>query len=476
MKKPKKVYLYKIGRFQEDFEYVFPEIKVVKYITEESKFRYNLKECVRLASLRKKTKELIVICDRKNKETTSRFNKLGFIEKKHYMYLEDFADFLNYKLSKKEEKEHKIFNQVFEGECKKNPPTNSELFKRMMYTDPTYSLKCYSPFRYLQIQTEGSVYPCCGDMWATENIGNIYYNNPNKIWNSKRARIFRLSIINKTYAFCNLNNCPLELNKFEDNTPREKHICESEYPEEICVAFDKTCNLKCKSCRNSSVNENNNANKQKMYDKIIKKFFKNKWLTKADKLVMSSQGEVFFSNAYKKILFSNELKKRKSITIHTNGILLNQENIDKLCEQYEDISFYISLDSITDKIYENIRFGGKMKILKRNLELLSKAKQEGKIREVNILCVLQKSNFKELPEMAKFVIDLKFDTFDISKICNWGTYTDKEFNEISMYDDKGKPKAELAKILSDPIFKSDKIKFVGNVIVNKDLNAKKLVN
>ena len=82
---------------------------------------------------------------------------------------------------------------------------------------------------------------------------------------------------------------------------------------------------------------------------------------------MSSQGEVFFSNAYKKILFSNELKKRNSITIHTNGILLTQENIDKLCRQYKDISFYISLDSITDETYENIRFGGKMKILKRKI-------------------------------------------------------------------------------------------------------------
>ena len=35
MKKYRRVYLYKLGRYQQDFEYLFPKIKIKKYIVDD---------------------------------------------------------------------------------------------------------------------------------------------------------------------------------------------------------------------------------------------------------------------------------------------------------------------------------------------------------------------------------------------------------------------------------------------------------
>ena len=91
-------------------------------------------------------------------------------------------------------------------------------------------------------------------------------------------------------------------------------------------------------------------------------------------------------------------------------------------------------------------------------------KQAGKVNYVCFVVTLQKDNYKELPDIAKFAIDLKFDRLDINKIANWGCFTDEEYKQISMYDENGNPKPELEEVLKNPIFKSKEIQFVGNAL------------
>lgn len=465
MKIYKKVILYKLGRYQEDFEYIFPNIKIEKYITDKKISNYNNKKCICIKDLNKKQKTIIVICDRKNNKITKQFDKLKFKEYKDYIFLEDFAKILDQKttirtrildyLYKKYKKES------FEPYCL----SNSEMFKKMIYTDAQDSFKCLQPFEYAQIQKFGFVFPCC-EGWALENIGNILYSTPKKVWNSTRARIYRLSIINKTYSFCSFENCPY-LNKKIKQDIRFEDLEVKKTPKRICIAFDDSCNLKCKSCRNCFLNNNHKKKYIYINNNIIKKLKKSKWLNNSEHLIMASNGEVFFSKFYKKILFSDKITKRDSICIHTNGTLLTKKILDKLCSKYKDISFFISLDACTQETYKKLRFGGNFNILKRNLEYISQAKKEGKIKYVSILFVLQSANYKELIDTAKLAIKLNFDRLDVTKIMNWGTFTEEEFKKVSMFDENDKPKKELIEVLKNPIFDSKDIEFWGNVLTKK---------
>ncbi len=66
--------------------------------------------------------------------------------------------------------------------------------------------------------------------------------------------------------------------------------------------------------------------------------------------------------------------------------------------------------------------------------------------------IVQKANYKEIPEFIKWGKEMGFDVVYLSHIWNWGTFSDEEFeNNVSMFDRTGKMKKELAAVLEDPI-------------------------
>ena len=467
MKKLKKVYLYKLGRHQEDFEYMFPNIQIINYIVDEKSKPHNGIECIELKNIDKnKLKNLIVICDRRINEIRERFESLGLLEHKHFIFLEELGKLLDEEEKKETIKLNKL-KEKYQTEMINFSTSISEMFKKMIYTDCEHNLNCREPFRNAIIATDGFIYPCCQGA-TEEHIGSLLTKSAEKVWNSTRARLFRLSIINKTYAFCNLNLCRLCETDVNKGVERRTDLKVCKVPEYTVMAFDTTCNLKCKSCRTCVMNENNNPIKSKLYDNITKKLFDSNWLSQTKQLVMATQGEVFFSRAYKNILFSNKLKDLNLIIIHTNGTLLTKEIFDTMYDNLKKnnvnlIYFNVSVDSIEKETYETLRLGGNMKVLKRNLENLSLARKEGKVSCVSIIFVLQRANYKELPKLAKYMIELGFDRLEVQKIFNWGTYSNEEFKEISMFDENDNPKPELVKVLQDPIFQSKDIMFVGNV-------------
>lgn len=472
MKKYKSVMLYKLGRFQEDFEYLFPEIKIDKYIVETDETYHNYIECVKLKYLKKPLKSLIVICDRKNNEITKKFRKANLIENKDFMYFEDFGKIIDENLSPRKEKIISKYKEEHDIDLSMNDISNSEMLKKMIYTDSIHNINCNHPFRYAQIERDGNVWPCC-PIFAEHHLGNIFQTSPKKVWHSKRARLFRLSIINKTYAFCNLNLCKLCESDINKDKERIDDLVPVDVPEQIVVAYDQTCNLRCKSCRSCSVNHNNDKAHYHVCNVMTKKLANDGWFSKTGTLVVAAQGEVFFSKAYQDILNSKKIAGLNTIIIHTNGILLTPKKLDQLCESFQkkkvkNICINISVDSITDEIYESLRPGGNMKILKRNLEYLSKARQDGRIGYISMIVVVQRANYKELADIARYAIDLKIDQLDVQTIMNYGTYTDEEFEDISMFDKNGNMKPELAEVLKDPVFKSTEINYVGNLDLFKN--------
>ena len=68
--------------------------------------------------------------------------------------------------------------------------------------------------------------------------------------------------------------------------------------------------------------------------------------------------------------------------------------------------------------------------------------------------IVQKANYKEIPEFIRWAKEKGFDGVNLSHIRNWGTYGDTDFyNNVSMFDRNGKMKPELAAVLEDPVCK-----------------------
>lgn len=460
--KRKRVLIYGTERLKKDFIYLFPKAKIygeIEDINTKNSNGYTL-DNIDKKSLKGK---IIVICKRKEFELIEKLYNKGLKENKHYIFFEDLGYLFNDKIDEFTYKVLKFLFSKFRNREFREYIPNSFYLKKMIYTDSIENFECDYPFKYMQIQLNTFVFPCC-EGWTEKELGSILIKKLKSIWTSKTATLFRLSIINRTYIFCNPNTCPF-LTKETKKTDKRYEKETPKIPEEINVSIDSSCNLKCKSCRKNQTNITGGP-RYLMLKYLSNKILKSPYVVGSKEIIMASQGEVFFSKTYRRMLFNSNLTKRDSITIHTNGTLLTKKNLDRLTSIYKNINVLISVDAAKEETYKKIRIGGNFKALTKNLNNLSIAKKEGKINKVTLLYVVQKDNYKEMVEFIKKTKELGFDKINFSKIENWDTYTEKEFRKVSMFDINDNPKKELLKVLENPIFDDE--------IVDKKTNILKI--
>ncbi|WP_113672564.1 radical SAM protein [Vallitalea guaymasensis] len=325
----------------------------------------------------------------------------------------------------------------------------SQMFKKTYYAKSINGPECSRPFDFSQIMWNGHY--CCCPEWVKVPIGNPYTDTPDEAWNSMIAKIFRLSILNNTYSFCNLDKCP----KPREKIMKTNNLHKAQIPIELSIAIDDSCNLRCDSCRTKLRMLNSWEKNERRA--IVTKIIGSGWMQKTNMLTIGGNGEVFASDLYQELLFHPIQKERDSIYILTNGNLLTKDKIDKLKEIYNHITVSISIDAATEETYKKVRRGGNWKKLNENLKILSIEKEKKRIDIVEINMVVQKQNYKEMISFINLAKYYKFDKVFFSRILNWGTYSDEEYNRISMVDKNGKVNDELKKVLTNSIFKEKSV-------------------
>ena len=317
----------------------------------------------------------------------------------------------------------------------------SEMFIKTVNAKTT-NIDCKNLENNCWIDYAGYMWGCC-PTWVRMPHGNII--NGIKSYYGYIARILKLSSINRTYCFCNLNKCTI--NKFTNDTKFNYNNIDG-IPKNITIGIDKTCNLKCKSCRTCLYNKPTEKTKL-----LAKKIMESDWLDKTDELIIAGQGEVFYSPVYRELLTSKV--KRNKIQLLTNGTLLNEKNWKLIEDKYNEINIYISIDAATKETYRYLRCGNFDQLYK-NLEMLSKLRKQNKLQRIELNFVVQKDNYLEMEQFIKMAKKLNVDIINFTKLNNWGTFTKKEFKEKSMIIDDKYLEYDLYKYLQKKIFK-DKI-------------------
>lgn len=342
----------------------------------------------------------------------------------------------------------------------------SKMMSKIIRTESKKYNTCRMPFgTFWEINING-VYGC-STTWATKMpMGDIVVQSLDEIWNGTIAKIFRLTLMNHTFCFCDMNKCPLAnigIERKEYYTAKD--IMPSEVPTVTQIAIDDTCNLYCRMCRDHVRGANEAHRKIRM--KAAEEIIMSKYLNQSERLIVAGAGEVFASQVYDKILFGNPDIKRKSITLMTNLMLFNKEKWEKLKQYYEDISFEISVDGADKETFEYIRRGAKYERLLENLEFLSKLRAKGEVSKVSFITVVQKSNYTQVIPILQMIEKYGFDKMILCKILNWNMYSEEYFYEnIAMCEKDGNTfKPEFIRIVEQDEFKRliSKIEFTGNM-------------
>lgn len=319
---------------------------------------------------------------------------------------------------------------------------DSEMLKRYF---------CILPFRNADIEISGDVLFCCPMYTNNYSIGNIYTDTIENIWNGEKAKKFRYSVCKGNFEYCN-NDCFFllsaargetcldysalrEREQFSSLTTSNEDYTLNNYPEEITLLLDASCNLHCRSCR-KEVYMMNREESEKLYDVLINKI--KPLLCNCKVLHLMPSGEFLASAALLKFmgtLTRNEFPLLKYGFV-TNGQLFSKNKWDHL-NSFNGIpiaSIMVSIDASNKETYESLRLGAHWETLLQNLDFIKSLRSTKTVRFLGFNFVVQKSNYLQMEDFVEFASQYRVDVIYFQRInCAMDIdYSDSEKNELDV--------------------------------------------
>ena len=302
---------------------------------------------------------------------------------------------------------------------------------------PQYNGKfCSFPWDVVQIDEDGDVMLCGCQLHMPYVIGNVYKDTLQNIWANTQADQVRQSVLDGDFTYCNWD-CPTLM--IMPARPAVLPVLQ-DFPPAIKIDLDRSCNLKCPSCRESIIIEKSGPkiNKQvELYQEIVAWARSNP--DKQIKIVPVSSGEVFASHSGLAFLKSLEDYPYDNIrvSITTNGNLLNR-NRDLLTKIHRLIdSVGVSVDAATPETYALVR-GGDWEELMLGLKFV---RDILKI-DLSLNFCIQQHNWMEIEQFAEFIDRFKV-TVNYQKLLDWGHWDSTWWHNNNVFDRK-KETFELA--------------------------------
>ena len=313
---------------------------------------------------------------------------------------------------------------------------------------------CAVPFTSLEV-SERKRFLCCA-AWLKKYLPED--SNPIQAWESEEANDIRESILDGSYRYCDDTQCPFlkDIKESKDATINDtlfwnpfylknklpqtvkqaikKHKDKTVKPTTIQFSFDRTCNLKCPSCRVDIVAASSKEIKhiQETIDVI-----QDELSEQATTLYITGTGDPFVSVGFRDFLRnfkSSNWPKIYKIHLHTNATKWDEKmwasmpNIHKLVKTCE-----ISIDAGTKETYENkTRLGGNWDSLISNLHFIYNLPH---LKSVKVSFVVQKTNYKEMKVFYDLMTSILKEKVSIfyGRINNWGTYSNEEYNNQAVH-------------------------------------------
>ncbi len=319
---------------------------------------------------------------------------------------------------------------------------------------------CLIPFEFAYIDNNGDVYPCCPAKFNL-SIGNLNNDSLLDIWNSKAAIGVRKSVTSGSFRYCDYEACEYlkygeiihkdKINKKDSKIIPMDTNSPGRSPKIINFAYDRSCNLACPPCRKTPHQHRDNIveNTAMIHQNIFKKE-----IYGVERFIISGNGDPFSSEYYMDLLRNFDQSKYPDvrIKIQTNGLLLTPARWDSIAKSQAAIDWIsVSVDAATEKTYR-INRGGDFKKLQKNLEFISELRKSGKIERFFINFVVQANNYKEMKQFIKLGIKYGCDLIEFQNVENWGTFSRKEFKDISIQDKFHPEHKEFLKVMDDPVF------------------------
>jgi len=338
-----------------------------------------------------------------------------------------------------------------------------------------------------------SAYACCSG-WINIPLGNsidsegsFQISNEEKVWNSPNAKLFRESVLDGSFSYCDKIHCPHlsaisgpvtyidnensssstvsgpityvsddEYERYMDfatsDSPKEML-----YPKQLNCAYDRSCNIACPSCRKETIGltkigrEVNSLYIQSALEKYGEHL---------EEIFITGSGDAFGSPHFWDLLRGDFLLKYPNLKIrlHTNALLLTKRRWEQISHLHDKIlSIEISIDAATKSTYEVNRFPGKWNVLTENMSFIGTLKEKGNFPEIKLDYVVQENNWKEMSDFVVLANSWNADIINFTPLNNWGTFTQNEYLQRAIHLSTNNEHLEFLQFMSNSCFKQNNI-------------------
>lgn len=339
---------------------------------------------------------------------------------------------------------------------------------------------CTQPFERIEILPRGEVYTCCsGTLKSGYDIGNIYQQDFEEIWNSERAKRLRYSVTKGDFEYCH-EYC-LYLAQRDQAVHGEIHPVRkkdgktfqyscyqdctvNEYPKVIALSCDETCNLQCPSCRNARKALSKEKSSQ-LLEMLMAKV--RPLMPSCRMLKVLGSGEVFASAACSAFLKTLTVEECPNLAIYliTNAQLFTKErwgefkNLDRF-----PLLINISIDAAQKQTYEKLRLGGKWETLLNNLDFIAQLRKAGNARELIFNFVVQLENYRQIPEFVELGKRYAADAVYFQFMTNWGTTSQEDYQRNNVFYHDNPHRQEAEQLLKEAIRTASGIRVQQNIL------------
>jgi MoaA/NifB/PqqE/SkfB family radical SAM enzyme len=280
-------------------------------------------------------------------------------------------------------------------------------------------------------------------------------------WTSEPAQNIRKSVMDGSYKYCNHTICPRlnelintgrkpylfrEIEDFKKvyNIHTEEDIINFKSPpEEILFGFDRSCNLKCPSCRVNLIPNDDLESPEHKAKLHLLKSIEDNFASGLKRIMVTGSGDPFYSKIYRDYLINFDITKYpklEQLQIITNGNLLDEPLWKKMKATPYIKTIEISIDAATKETYEKkTRWNGQWDRLIENLKFL--ATQDHIIEEFVCSMVVSKHNYKEMFMFYELITDIFKDskfkwgiTLNYRQIVDWGTFPADYLEELQVFN------------------------------------------
>jgi hypothetical protein len=332
--------------------------------------------------------------------------------------------------------------------------------------NPKFNLSdrfCAIPFRKFDV-LDGSAHLCCAS-WIEESAGNLAAAGKwQEVWNSRVAQNIRESIFDGSFRYCNKTACPLigantlptkaEMSsksaKWQDIIASER--CElAEGPERVTLAYDRSCNLSCPSCRKEKYAADSVARAR--FDRLQEQAILP--MLRVTKLVdITGSGDPFASKNFRRLMerLSAEDYPDLRFQIMTNGMLVTPREWERFPALHDGrVAFLrVSLDAATGTTHERLRRGARWSVMEENLSFISTLRKQGQIGHLDFACTVQVDNYREMGDLVDLGHRYGADSVNFLRLTNWGTFNTSEYANAAIFMPSHPKHEDFVAAMQDP--------------------------